>query len=264
MSAKDSKISKSKVSKLARGIYSLQNGIVRELNNAHIFLEQALPLLENAKSQYEQSSHKKDRRYYVPSVDRKKFARRTDKELKAIYDGYLASGLCEAFLVRSLSQFENFLGDVLAKVLAEYPQKLTTRVQDIPTCPAVTPVQIVAATDKESLLKALIRDHLSNVFRQRPKSYMTYVTAIVGGQEDASFRDLYEVAATRDLVVHNDSIINQLYMDKAGSKARGGLGDKLIVDKSYLYDALAKLKKVSGAVKREAERAFATPKSRSD
>lgn len=68
---------------LARKIYSLQNKIVRELNNAHIFLEQAQPLLIETKVQYEGSKSKEDRRYYVPSIDKKrKIAKRTDAELK--------------------------------------------------------------------------------------------------------------------------------------------------------------------------------------
>jgi hypothetical protein len=39
-------------------------------------------------------------------------------------------------------------------------------------------------------------------------------------------------------------------------KARGALGVKLPVDKTYYYDALAKLKKVSGAIKRDIEKKY--------
>jgi hypothetical protein len=62
------------------------------------------------------------------------------------------------------------------------------------------------------------------------------------------------------LVVHNSRLVNQLYLDKAGARARAALGEQLPVDQDYYYDALAKLKKVSGAIKRDVEKKFGTAK----
>ena len=59
-----------------------------------------------------------------------------------------------------------------------------------------------------------------------------------------------------DLVVHNNCVINTLYLEKAGAKARGALGERLSVDEAYYYDSLAKLKKVSGAIKRDIEKKY--------
>jgi len=241
---------------LARRIYSLQNKIVRELNNAHIFLEQAQPLLVEAKAKYENSKSKADRRYYVPSVDRKKFAKRTDAELKEIYSHYTSNGLFEAFLVNSVSQFESFLADVLITFLTHYPLRITETVQGIPACPNISPRDLVVAPDKDQLIQRVFADHVVNVFRQRPSLYMAYVAKLLSVKNDPSFADYYEVAATRDLVVHNNCVANALYLEKAGAKARGAQGAKLSIDKTYYYDALAKLKKVSGAIKRDIEKKY--------
>ena len=43
-----------------------QNRIVREVNDIHIFVNQALPLLHEAKQPFRDSSHQEDRRYDVP------------------------------------------------------------------------------------------------------------------------------------------------------------------------------------------------------
>lgn len=241
---------------LARHIYSLQNQIVRELNNAHIFLEQAQPLLVEAKAKYEQSKSKADRRYYVPSVDRKKFAKRTDAELKEIYSYYTTNGLFEAFLVNSVSQFESFLGDVLIAFFSHYPLRITESVQGVPACPSISPKELIVAPDKDQLIQRVFSDHVVNVFRQRPSVYMAYMVKLMSIKSDPSFDYYYEVAATRDLVVHNNCVVNALYVDKAGTKARGALGAKLVVDKAYYYDSLAKLKKVSGAIKRDVEKKY--------
>ncbi len=240
----------------AKRVYSLQNQIVRELNNAHIFLEQTRPLLAQAKTRYDKSKSKTDRRYYVPSVGGRKFASRTDAELKAIYSHYISTALFEAFLIRSLSQFESFLSDVLFDFLTRYPLRITQRVQGVPGCPDIPAREVVALPNKDSVLQWVFDEHLSNVFRQRPSVYMAYIVRLIGVREDPSFRDYYEVAATRDLVVHNAGIVNALYLDKAGAKARGKLGKRLIVDRVYYYEALAGMKKVAGAIKRDVEKKF--------
>lgn len=247
--------------KLAKRVYSLQNDIVRELNNAHIFLEQAQPLLADAKGKYEKSKSKADKRYYVPSVGRTKFAKRTDAELKAIYNHYISAGLFEAFLVNSFSRFESFLADVLCEFFIHYPLRLTEKVQGVPACPDISPKALIEAPDKDQLLQRLVRDHLANVFRQRPSTYMPYVARLLSANDDLSFLDYYEIAATRDLIVHNSCVVNQLYLEKAGSKARGALGERLAIDRAYYYDALAKMKKVSGAIKRGVEKKFGSARA---
>lgn len=241
---------------LARKIYSLQNKIVRELNNAHIFLEQAQPLLIEARTKYENSKSKADRRYYVPTMERRKYAKRTDAELKDIYAHYTSNGLFEAFLVNSASQFESFLGDVIIEFLKHYPLRISETVQGMPACPNISPRELVSAADKNELLQRVFSDYVANVFRQRPSLYMTYLSKLLGVKNDPSFADYYEVCATRDLVVHNNGIANALYIEKAGTKARGALGQKISVDKDYYYDALAKLKKVSGVIKRDIEKKY--------
>ena len=190
----------------AKRTYRLQILIVRELNDAHIFLEQCQPALIDVRREFEASSSKSKRRYYVPFEGRTKFAKRTDAQLKGIYDRYISTGLFEAFLVSSLSRFEAFLCDLLYEFLTIYPLRISERVQGIPACPDITAVDLIRATDKEHLLRDMIRDHLGNVFRQRPKLYMTYLCKLVDVSTDPIFLDFYEIAATRDLVVHNGCV----------------------------------------------------------
>lgn len=240
----------------AKKVYKLQNAIIRELNNGHIFLEQLQPLLEDAKAQYAESSSNKDRRYYVPSTRPGKFAKRTDKELKDIYEQYQTTGLFEAFLVNAVARFEWFLADVLSEYLSHYPNRLTESVQGVPTCGKVEVATLIAAKDKSELVRKVIADHASNVFRQKPSIYMGYVAHLVGLESDPSFLDYYEISATRDLIVHNSRKINEIYMAKAGSKARGTIGGQVAVDSEYFADCVANLKRVSGAVKRDIEKKY--------
>lgn len=240
----------------AKKMFSLQVRIVRELNNAHIFLEEACPRLTKGRDRLAESTSKAKKRYYVPTAERQKFAKRTDAQVMEIYDQYLAAGLYEAFLVSTLSRFESFLADVLTAFFLAYPMRITQRVQGIPACPQMSAADVINAEDKDQLMSVMVAEHMEQVFRQRPSDYMKYVVEIVGVKDDKSFLDYYEVAATRDLVVHNSGLINELYIQKAGKKARGDIGDRLTVDKKYFYAALAKMKRVSGAIKRDVEKKY--------
>lgn len=115
---------------------------------------------------------------------------------------------------------------------------------------------LVTAPDKDRLLQRMFSDHLDNVFRQRPSVYLAYIVKIIGVRDDPSFLDYYEIAATRDLIVHNNCVVNALYIEKAGKKARAALGEKVEVNQDYFDGVIAKLKKVSGAIKRDVEKKY--------
>lgn len=242
--------------KLAKKIYRLQNGIVRSLNDTHIFIDQAVPLLDGVKAAYESSKSKRDKRYYVPSISSGGYAKRTDLELKAVFDNFLNNGIYESFLVSSVSRFEYFLSDVLREVFIAYPKKLGVALKDIPSCPVVTATEIADAENVNDLLMQVIDAHLTGVFHQRPSTYIVYLCKIVGIEDDPCFEEYYEILATRDLVVHNSLVVNKLYLEKARNKARGKINQKLEVDKIYFENSLAHLKRVSGVIKRDVEKIF--------
>ena len=94
---------------LARRVFTLQVRIVGKLNDVHIFAQQAIPLLKVGRKKFEASTHKKNRRYYVPAVGRTKFARRKDREVLGIYDRFITRELYENLIVTVVSQFESFI-----------------------------------------------------------------------------------------------------------------------------------------------------------
>jgi len=242
---------------LSHRIASLQVALVRELNDFHIFLSQAAPVLREAREPLANSTHKKDRRYYVPASGRVKFARRRDEELKAIYDRFLKSGLYEAFLVASISSFESFLLKVLRVIVSEYPGKLSVSVQGVSACKTAPVAIVFDAPSLDEAQEAIIAEHLSGVFYAQPKAYLEYSRKVIGiEKDDPAFEHYLEMKATRDLLVHNGGIVNGVYLTKAGSNARGKAGEKLLVDSAYFEHCIAALKRISGIIKRDSEKSF--------
>lgn len=151
------------------------------------------------------------------------------------------------------------MSDVSRVMFLAYPKKLGIASKDIPPCPTVSAGEIAEAEDVGALLEQVIDAHLTGVFRQRPSLYVSYICKVVGIDHDPCFDDYYEILATRDLVVHNSSVVNKLYLDKAQMKARGEIGNVLKIDRLYFEHSLAQLKRVSGVVKRDVEKTFGAP-----
>jgi len=238
-------------------IQTLQVRFVRRMNDIHIFVQMALPLLKDLTTKFSASEHKKDRRYDVPAVKPTKFARRKDKEIAGVFDYFTKSGIYQTFLVSAVSHFEAFLGDVLKLILKEYPRKLTASVKGMPATKDV-PIGMLLDTDSvEEAVDWAIERAVESLFYASPATYLAYLKEIAGiDTTDTAFQDYLEIKATRDLIIHNSGIINDIYLTKAGDRARGQPGAIAHVDSAYFDWCIANLKRLSGIIKRDAEKTF--------
>lgn len=238
-------------------IESFQNEFVREIHNSHIFLSQALPILNEAKDGHGESLHKKNRKYYVPSRKKGKFAERTDHELKMIYDSFIDHTLYEVMLIRMVSSFETFLGAVLEKVFIEYPNKLTIKVKDVDPVKTVPLEYLFDSKSVSDILKKTIEQHLFGLFHAPAKAYLEYIEKVMKvDSSDPVFKEYFEVKATRDLLVHNSRTVNDAYLEKAGKLAREKKGKKILVDESYFNYCVVKFKRASFIIKRDCKKTF--------
>ena len=57
-----------------------------------------------------------------------------------------------------------------------------------------------------------------------------------------------EIKALRDILAHNAGIVNQIYLQKAGSLARAGLAARLPLSRPYTYDGADFLKYAVGRI----------------
>ena len=242
---------------LARKVYRLHTALVHKMNDVHIFVQQSFPLLEEARSNYEASTHKKDRRYDVPTVGRKKFARRKDKELKEIYDRFLSRELFENLIVTAVSHFESFLFAVLRFVLLDYPKKLTLNVRGLDTRKEIPLEILLDADSREDALRDVIERQLNSLSYATPKAYLEYLNNVTGvDTSDPAFLDYIEIKATRDIIIHNSGIINDVYLSKVGQKKRGEIGDRPVIDNQYFNHCTATLKRLSGIIRRDVDKQF--------
>jgi hypothetical protein len=193
-----------------------------------------------------------DIRFRVPSKKgRVGVAKRNRTELSALFNRFANQELYENLLVSSVSRFEFYLSDVIGEFLRHFPKKLSIGPKGGDSGKQVPIQLLVDADDLDDLRNDVVDLRLQAIFHAEPKEYCTYFNAVseLGISLD-DFGQFFEVKATRDLIVHNSLLVNDLYIKKAGERSRGGIGDKLKVRREYFEDALSAMKTLSSSIER--------------
>ncbi len=75
-----------------------------------------------------------------------------------------------------------------------------------------------------------------------PKNQIEYFYKALGIEFENS-EQWFEIKATRDVIVHNLGIINEVYINKAGDKSRGKIGEKILITQNYFRETISYLKR---------------------
>lgn len=242
---------------LAERVRKRQAALVRELNDQHIFVQQALPVLEESRKSRAGSTDGEVRKFVVPSSKRKGVARRTDSEMKRIFDAFVGRELFVTSLIAAVSRTEAFVFDVLRMALCDYPEKLALSTQGNRGELSVPLPVALKAKKLSDVLDALIDRRLNAAAYASPHEYLAYFHAVTGIRVTAlEFQSYIEIKATRDLLVHNSGVVNATYLEKVEEMKRAKSGKLIPIDREYYDQSIAVLKKLAGIVSQESWRVF--------
>jgi len=163
----------------------------------------------------------------------------TEAELTGRVRGYVAERLAEATFQTFLAVFEAFLGDLLrARLRAEPKYLMPTEPVDFPT--------IHAAPDKAAVIDFVVERKVQGLFYKRPADWLKFADDKLGlGCPTADeVERLAEAKATRDVLIHNRGVANEVYVDKSGRRARFRVGDRVDVPEPYHREVWELLRKV--------------------
>ncbi|MBO9681471.1 MAG: hypothetical protein J7502_02155 [Flavisolibacter sp.] len=245
-------------------LYKLHLRIVKELNNSHLFVQKVIPLIQEEVDKLNNSTHKDDRVYHVPARKGKFYnteAFRTDLELKHILYNIAEHELYENLLVTNISKFEGYIFKSLNEVIEAYPEKLQINIAGISSVKNVPIEVVLSSSSHKEILSYLIKEKLVAISYAKPNDYLKFIEQALSVklENNECFQDYIEMKATRDLIVHNSGIINDVYIVKSGKKGRGSVGERIIVDKSYFDMSIGTMKRISGIIKRDTEKKFNSP-----
>ena len=243
---------------LPQKIGKLERRFRRRINDTHIFAQQAIPLLDLQKKELETNPRKGNRKYPVPSTKTNQVAQRDDRQIKAIYERFISREMYENFIVNAVSQLESLLFDILRIVINAYPQKLTVSPKKGTEVNKNISLDVLLnAADLSDALATVIDKRLNEVSYASPKDYLEYMNKVIGvDTSDNFYLDYLEIKATRDLIIHNAGIVNDVYLYKAGIKKRGELREIIKVDEEYFNHCIATLKKVSRSIGKYVEKNY--------
>lgn len=241
-------------------IYQRHLSLYGELNDIHIFAYKTVPLLKDAASEFKGQvvDENEDIAFRVPGKKgRVGMAKRNPTELSALFNRFANQELYENLLVSSVSRFEFYLSDVIGKFLRHFPTKLSIGPKGGDSGKQVPIHLLVDADDLDDLRDDVIDLRLQAIFHAEPKEYCAYFNAVseLGIPLD-DFGQFFEIKATRDLIVHNSLLVNELYVKKAGDCGRGEVGDRLKVRRDYFEEALSAMKTLSSSIERTTRKKY--------
>ncbi len=144
---------------------------------------------------------------------------------------YIAGYLAESVFQIQVALFEDFFFGLLGLWLTAYPDGIPDKGKK-----AVDLGTILDAPNKPAILQAVVDRELDGLKYKRPAAWFRYLDDRVklGGPTDEQVERLAEIKASRDILVHNRGVVHEVYLDKAGPRARSGLGDRVEIDEPYL------------------------------
>lgn len=131
----------------------------------------------------------------------------------------------------SVTIFESWLFDVLRHLLSDKNRLNKKRRIEVS--------EIVTHNSLDELFKSIIESELNEIKYKKPSDWFFYLNNLVNitapskDQIDA----ISEIKASRDIIVHNEGIANEIYISKAGSLSRAKSGDRLAFDHVYAFES---------------------------
>lgn len=132
---------------------------------------------------------------------------------------------------QQVSLFENLFFDLLRILLLDRPERLSKKKQ-------IEYEAIFSSQTKEEIIWKLVDRELNEIKYKNVTEWFEYITKAIGLAEIELEKSekIAEAKATRDILVHNAGIVNQIYVNKSGSAARFKNGQMINVSGDYTRD----------------------------
>jgi len=127
---------------------------------------------------------------------------------------------------------EALLGDVLRKVILNFPNKIGTK-------RAIKTSLVLSASSIEEIHLQAIDAVLNELSYKSPKDFSEECEKLlsINLMECPAFHKYLETKATRDIYIHNQGIANDIYIQKSTSHARVKSGDFLPINTVYFLES---------------------------
>ncbi len=180
------------------------------------------------------------------SSDERFKERRSHEEIISMIDSYQDRDIYCNALSSGIQIMETFFLNLLALVINAHPQKLSIGEKNIP-------INVVTSSESiEDIYERVIHHHLQAVFYGSPRKYFIYIEEVLSIKLNDELKVRYsEFKATRDIIIHNNGIVNNTYLVKTGDSKRANEGELIPIDKTYFDDFICCALEINAIVYQE-------------
>jgi hypothetical protein len=145
--------------------------------------------------------------------------------------------ICSTFQ-QFVSLFEDYFFGLLRQWLGAYPGSLSKKQVEVGA--------VLKAPDKAAIILTVVDKELNDLKYERVADWFAYLDRLanLGCPTPAEIEKLAEIKASRDILVHNNGVVNAIYVSKAGKCARYRDGEKLEIPEQYHRESWETIKKV--------------------
>ncbi len=164
-----------------------------------------------------------------------------EAELIGLSQTYVTRYLAESVFQHFVALLEDFVFGLLELWLSAHPGGIPRKDEK-----SVDFATIMEAPDKDAIVRFVVARELDGLKYKRPVAWFRYLNERVklGGPTEEQVERLAEIKASRDILAHNRGVVNETYLDKAGSRARHAEGQRLEVEEPYLLESWALIRSV--------------------
>jgi len=179
-----------------------------------------------------------------------------EKNISELENDNLGKGAIKGLFVLGLSNFEILLNDILNRFLSFYPQKLVQIKDDNKTKKENADYSI----PKEKLfsgeiLNTFIKTRLDKLFYADIEKILTSFNEILNVKLDidqADYDKIIEMKETRNILLHNNLVVNEKYLLKTkGFQRATEINTQIPIDKDYALTSLQLIIKTIKKIEKE-------------
>jgi hypothetical protein len=139
--------------------------------------------------------------------------------------------LAQNSVVQMVAMVEALLGDLLRAVILRYPRKIGEK-KSVPIG------KLLQSKSIEEIHSSIADAVLNELAYKSPQEFAKEIEPLltVDLLQSPAYHRYIEIKATRDIIVHNRGLANDIYVRKAGSHSRAVSGQLLTIDNQYFLE----------------------------
>lgn len=225
------------------------------LNDTYLWVNMAIEAIENLPQE--------NLVFEVPSTKnsvKRKAIRRNNRE--EVINRIINKDIYNSAYVMMISAVEDYFNKIMKLLLTYDNNRIKFTMQGLNMQSNINIMDFLN-NNKEEMIQQIINQRIDNIFYASPKKQLEYLDGALGiNLSEKSWYTWIEYKARRDIIVHNNGVVNDIYMEKVSGYGKFVLGEQISFSKEEFSNIISKLKSIIGEVDKIIRDEYHIPTSR--